>query len=112
MVLESQSLWKMGLARRGNEKSLVPFGGGRGEERGLSWVRAAGRWTRSLHGVVRSPSFWPQSLQAGSGAAVAWTLCVPQIRGLNFVPRVWYLGGGPLEVNRSWGWNPVGFVIL
>lgn len=60
---------------------------------GLSWVRAAGRWTRSLHGVVRSPSFWPQSLQAGSGAAVAWTLCVPQIRGLNLVPRVWYLGG-------------------
>ena len=61
---------------------------------GLSWVRAEGRWTRSLHGVVRSPSFWPQSLQAGSGAAAAWTLCVPQIRGLNFVPRVWYLGGG------------------
>ena len=55
---------------------------------GLSWVRAAGRWTRRLHGMVPSPSFWPQSLlQPGR--------CVsPQIHGLNLVPRVMVPGGG------------------
>lgn len=112
MVLESQSLWKMGLARRGNEKSLAPFGGGRGKERGSQLGEGRGQVD------PESPRCGAKSLLlAAVPASREWSccsldaVCPPDSWVEPCAPCVvpW---GGPLEVNRSWGWNPVGFVIL
>ena len=88
MVLESQSLWKMGLARRGNEKPLAPFGGGRGKERGSQLGEGRGPVDPA------SPRHGAKSLLLAAVPAAARTLCVPQIHGLNLVPRVMVPGGG------------------
>ena len=74
MVLESQSLWKMGLVRRGNEKSLMPFGGGwgKGESQGRLGVAGGGSgWGSQLGegcrvgGIQRFPQCWVNSLLHG-----------------------------------------------